>query len=149
MTLLGPYDYTLMIDRPHYHVHPRFAPPATSKKTWKLYTIWKNKKLQYVGITRTRMSQRLNIGLKADGKRGYHGYKLEPGEYALDVWIAEDVPSDDKEALRELESVESEVAFLWRYSTGQWPVAQNEVHFHESDDVHRKLAALIVRRLSP
>jgi len=45
--------------------------------------------------------------------------------------------------LRELETVEAEVAFLCRQQSGQWPAYQTEIHFYPSGPVHRKAASQI------
>jgi hypothetical protein len=44
---------------------------------------------------------------------------------------------------RDIETVEAEVVFLIR-SKGQWPLFQTEIHFHESSEQHRMIAAAII-----
>jgi len=141
--LAGPHSYVVRIEKPRYWVmnttSGNFTPPASSKGIPKLYTYSKEGSLHYVGITTVRLSNRLRYGLTADGTTGYHGYKLQDGEYRLDVWQGSgDV---DREAL---ECVEAEVAFLWRQLEGNWPEAQNEIHFHATNEWQRQQAQRIV-----
>jgi len=129
----------------------KFTPPASKKDKPKVYTVSSNGKLHYVGITRQSMSARLRYGLslKAMGKQrhGYHGYKLEPGNYILHVWSFDKSPQNKNEANEELETIEAEVVFLCRILTGQWPKSQNEIHFHQSESLHRELALTIYQNL--
>lgn len=60
---------------------------------------------------------------------------------ALRVWGHMDAV-DRKEL--DIETAEAEVVFLIR-SAGQWPAFQTEIHFHPSTDIHRKVAADIMR----
>ena len=43
-----------------------------------------------------------------------------------------------------IETVEAEVVFLIRQEYGQWPEHQTEIHFHKSNDIHRKAAEDII-----
>jgi len=45
-----------------------------------------------------------------------------------------------------METVEAEVAFLIRRA-GQWPSGQTEIHFHPSEQMHRKLAEAVVQHV--
>ena len=138
--LHGPHTYQLTIW--HRRYSSNFAPPATTPKLPKLYTIARSHRLVYVGITRTRMSARLGVGLRATGKHGYHGYKLVDGDYHLNVWSG-----SSGTRMEDLESIEAEVAFAWRLVSGQWPAAQNEIHFHQTNANQRKVAQKIIRAL--
>ena len=147
MLATGPQTYELIIDKPRYtvtgpHGHG-FKPPASEPKRWKLYTISKGGKLLYVGIASRRMSARIRDGVTATGAHGYHGYKLDDGEYRLDVWAAtHDVVQED------VERIEAEVAYYWRHHQGNWPEAQNEIHFHTTEQVHRDMAMRVIVALT-
>lgn len=111
----------------------------------KLYLVLRGAEFHYVGVTNRPMAARINLGLKAKGKGGYHGYKWkhirEP--LGLLVWVFE----NEKGApfLRELETVEAEVAFLVRHTTGRWPLSQTEIHFYQSTPAHLQAAQDVVR----
>ena len=111
----------------------------------KLYVVVRQTEFHYVGITNRPMAARINLGLKAKGKGGYHGYKWkhirEP--LGLLVWAFE----NEKGAsfLRELETVEAEVAFLVRHTTARWPLSQTEIHFYHATPAHLQAAQGIVK----
>ena len=52
---------------------------------------------------------------------------------------AEKLPRED------LESVEAEVAYLYRRESGQCPSYQNEIHFHAKNHYHRESAKAILK----
>jgi hypothetical protein len=114
------------------------APPGRGPK---LYLVTSARNIVYVGITRQSLSARLRYGFSADGKNGYHGYRWAKsnGRYYVYCWAF-----DDKVADKELETIEGEIVYLLRESTGQWPKHQTEIHFHTSKEYHRKVAALIL-----
>jgi hypothetical protein len=117
-----------------------FSGHSTQRGLAKLYTLSDAGSLLYVGIAQQPMASRLNFGFKASGKGGYHGYKWKAlkQRLALSVWTAN---IDGKPApLRELETVEAEVAFRCREQSGQWPAYQHEIHFHSSRPEHRAAA---------
>lgn len=120
-----------------------FSKPATLRGMAKLYTLSDAGSLIYVGIALQPMSARLNFGLKAKGKAGYHGYKWKnlQRQLRLSVWTAQ--KDGSFVPLRELETVEAEVAFLCRQRSGQWPLYQHEIHFHPSKENHRRAAERI------
>jgi hypothetical protein len=96
-----------------------------------------------VGIAQQPMSSRLNLGFKANGKSGYHGYKWKKLQQRLrlSIWTASN--EGGYVTLRELEIVEAEVAFLCRHKSGQWPMYQHEIHFYRSEAHHRNVAEKI------
>ena len=120
-----------------------FGAPATIPKLAKLYTISLCRNLLYVGITHGRMSQRLGGGLRASGEHGYHGYKLNDGDFSLNIWTGG--PEMGRE---DMESIEAEVAFEWRKRSAQWPGAQNQIHFHQTNAGHREAARLVLRKIA-
>lgn len=85
------------------------------------------------------MSARIRGGLQATGAHGYHGYKLDDGKYRLDVWAAAQGANRD-----DLECIEAEVVYYWRHHHGNWPEAQNEIHFHPTNNTHREMARRVV-----
>lgn len=121
----------------------KFQAPASTPGCAKLYTVADAGKLLYVGISSQRMSTRLSLGLRFTGAKREYLYKWRNLRHplALSVWTA---ASEDAEAtLQELEIVEAEVAFQCRSVSGQWPLFQNEIHFHQSGSSHRSAAARI------
>lgn len=146
MKLRSPQAYSLQIrDDGSYQLFSdgvacRFSKPASAVKHPKLYTLAADGKLLYVGIASQSMSSRLSFGFRANGKGGYHGYKWKTLRHrlALGVWTADRV--DKPVTLRDLETVEAEVAFFCRQRSGQWPAFQNEIHFFPSFDYHRQAA---------
>ena len=139
----GPQTYKLRVKDKKYSVigpngENHFIKPAT-KKIPKLYVISKGSKILYVGVTVQSISSRLRIGMKATGKCGYHGYMWceKNDTFRLDVWWSEELK------LKDMESIEAEVAYLYRKESGQWPIDQCEIHFHKSYDFHREAAQII------
>ena len=118
---------------------PHFVSPAT-KRCPKLYLVGNRQGLQYVGITNQPMAVRLNMGLKATGTHGYHGYawKMIRTPLTLDVWCVNDSASGD--AIQQFEAVEAEVVYLCRFHTGRWPKSQTEIHFHPPERRHSTMA---------
>jgi hypothetical protein len=135
----------------HYSVvspcgKPHFVKPATNKKSPKIYVVSREGKILYVGSTRQPMASRFSGAFAADGKGGYYGYpwKKAGGQMNLDIWIFS-FPTNMGEAAstRELETIEAEVVFCVRRHSDHWPLAQTEIHFHESEASHREVAEKI------
>lgn len=148
MTLNDPFDFDLALSGGAYRLlrhsaSSKFAAPASTRGIAKLYTLSNDQSLVYVGITQQPMSSRLSYGFRANGKSGYWGYKWKGLESVLrlSVWTAQ--ISGIYAPLRELETVEAEVAFLCRQQSGQWPAHQHEIHFYPSEQQHRDAAAQI------
>ena len=122
-----------------------FVVPATKSKTPKLYVVSKDGFLLYVGVTKQPMSSRLRGGLTANGTHGYHGYAFgrENHTLSLDIWYLE---GDDTKQI-DLEIIEAEVVFLYRQQSGRWPKAQTEIHFHQSENIHKQFAKQILDAL--
>jgi hypothetical protein len=120
-----------------------FTTPATLICP-KIYVVTESKGIHYVGVTNRPMASRLNSGLKARGKGGYHGYrwKIQTKPLVLTVWSFTD--RDGKDFIRELETVEAEFAYLVRKSTGQWPLSQTEIHFYKATTAHLKAVAAML-----
>lgn len=150
MKLNGPHKYQLIITDRSASVRapdgtPHFVTPATERNKPKLYVASKDGELLYVGVTNQPMSVRLRGGLTADGAHGYYGYAWGKKNQSirLDIWYldGEDIKPTD------LETIEAEVVFLYRYQSGQWPQAQTEIHFYPSGTIHRECAKQIVDAL--
>jgi hypothetical protein len=121
----------------------KFSKPASTGRHPKLYTLSSAGKLLYVGVASQSMSSRLSFGFRAKGKGGYHGYKWKilRNRLALSIWTAEQ--EGVTTTLRDLETIEAEVAFLCRQQSGQWPEFQHEIHFYPSQSLHRDAAQKI------
>jgi hypothetical protein len=101
----------------------------------KLYLVKNSEFYQYIGTTFQPIKKRLNQGLKANGKNGYHGYKWKnKTEVELFVWTFEGL---DK---FQIENVEAELVYLIRKKYGKWVFSQNEIHFN-NDFVFGKVLA--------
>jgi hypothetical protein len=116
-----------------------FKGTRASSPGYKIYVAINESGVHYVGCTCTRMSYRLHLGhvRRQDGKNGYHGYKWL-GETGLQLYVfyltGLEHPSKD-EAVTLLnrqvaERVEAELVYAVRSATGQWPLSQHEIHFH-------------------
>jgi hypothetical protein len=114
---------------------PGFSKPATLVCP-KLYVITQSQDIHYVGVTNRPMSSRINLGLKAKGIGGYHGYKWKGIKLPLRLRVWSFPDKTNKAFLRELETVEAEFAFLVRKDTGQWPLSQTEIHFYQATPAH-------------
>jgi hypothetical protein len=101
----------------------------------KLYLLRDSEFYQYVGTTFQSIKKRLNQGLKANGKNGYHGYKWKTKtQIELFVWTFEGLER------YQIENVEAELIYLIRREYGKWVFAQNEIHFN-NDFVFGKVLA--------
>lgn len=101
----------------------------------KIYVIKDKDLFLYVGITIQSLSSRFRYGLKADGEKGYHGYKWKTKDsIELYVWCFESIDKD------QIENIEAELAFLIRTRTGKWPLNQNEIHFNNNFDSGKEIA---------
>lgn len=101
----------------------------------KIYIIKERNEILYVGTTIQSLTSRFRYGLKADGSKGYHGYKWK-NRKCLDlyVWCFETL---DKV---QIENIEAELAFLIRTKTGKWPIYQNEIHFNNNYELGKEIA---------
>ena len=126
-------------------IRPNFHAPDT-RDCPKLYVISEGQDIHYVGVTNQPMSNRINNGLKASGIKGYHGYKWRKlkGTLNLRVWSF-------KRAMnpcfrKQIETIEAEFAYLVRSELGNWPLSQNEIHFHQSNNDHRTAAKKMLKQ---
>jgi len=150
MNVTGPIRYTLTCTPNSYEARcpqgtSKFSGIATNDKP-KLYIASYENIPLYVGITKQTMSTRLRMGFNAKGESGYHGYRWRHTHTKVDfdIWCQLDATEKPKKPLEyELETVEAEVVFLIRRDLDQWPLSQTEIHFHESNETHRRIAAEI------
>lgn len=120
-----------------------FTKPASSKKTPKLYSVYDDKVLHYIGITSQPMSTRLRFGIKAKGQNGYHGYKWKHlDQLYLTIWTVSGC--NEEEAYRALESIEAEAVYLYRKRHKRWPESQHEIHFHNNDSLNWRVPKEII-----
>lgn len=114
---------------------PKLSKPLTGSD-YKIYVLTADKKVLYIGTTKSSLKSRLNSGLKANGKNGYHGYKWKnQREIRIFVWNFTEL---DK---YQTENIEAELAFNVRNKTGKWPKFQNEIHFNNSyEEKGKKIA---------
>ncbi len=151
MNLTGPERYELTFDTEKdnrcvvrcANGTARFSGLA-AQKVAKLYVISRDNWPIYVGVTVQKMGTRLRLGFTAKGESGYHGYAWRKlfKDAMLDVWCPS--PPTGPLTPRDAETIEAEIVFLVR-QTGQWPLFQTEIHFHESNADHRRIAAEIMR----
>lgn len=117
----------------------RFSTQLTKNKVPKIYVIKIKGEVVYIGYTSQSITTRLNSGLKANGKNGYHGYKWKnaTNEMELLVFVFENVltgiKAQDKELIMFVEAIEAELVYKFRSQTGNWPKFQNEIHFNNND----------------
>lgn len=126
----------------------KFSAPASTRGIAKLYVVSYEQKLLYVGIAEQPMSSRLIYGLNAVGEKGYHGYKWKHlrEQLNLTIWTASSNGSYVQR--RGMETIEAEVAFVWRRETGQWPEYQHEIHFFASNQDHKDSAVSIYHHVA-
>lgn len=119
-----------------------FEKPATSKGP-KLYIVQKRGKVLYVGITCQSITNRLRYGFQAKGRGGYYGYKWKgiKGNLDLMIWY---FPGASPKSI---ETVEAEVVFAIRQTTGAWPSFQTEIHFRKASKKESKLADLVCQEI--
>ncbi len=118
-----------------------------NKKKPKIYILKYNKEIIYVGITKSALSGRFRMGLRAFGKNGYYGYKWkelakkgESEDLDLFVYLFENE--------ERTEAIEAEVVYLIRSKSNQWPKYQTEIHFHQSDGGERAVAEKIYNEIN-
>ena len=124
LQLAGPQEFTIQFrDEGSYLLQSagipcKFQAPASIRGIAKLHTLSSGPILVYVGIAGQPMSARLGYGFRANGKGGYHGYKWKGLSHALKLTVWTASTPTRQAPLRELETVEAEVAFLCRRASG-------------------------------
>ncbi len=145
---------------------PQFSNPVTCKSKPKLYVVSHHCRPIYVGTTTDSITKRLNGGFKANPKtsHGYRGYLWKNlREAAIHIWMLTpegpdfDSMNADPSMTRwegncqqreniVVETVEAEVVLLIHQEYLQWPEYQTEIHFHQSQDPHKKAARDIIKQ---
>ncbi|SFJ23007.1 hypothetical protein SAMN04487893_104187 [Myroides guanonis] len=117
-----------------------FHKRLVKKRIPKIYVIKENNEVLYVGTTVQSLTARFRYGLKADGSKGYHGYKWKNKECVdIYVWCFETLNKV------KIENIEAELAFLIRTKTGKWPTYQNEIHFNNNYEQGKEIADKIFK----
>ena len=117
-------------------------PRELKKGKRKLYVVTENSKIVYVGVTILSLSTRINYGFRANGKKGYHGYKWKVlSKVTMFVFVFENL------TIQEIENIEAELVYNVREKTGKWPDFQNEIHFNNLYDKGRSVALRIYEQL--
>jgi hypothetical protein len=120
-----------------YHVSsPRVSAASAAAsgldtETPKLYVVAHGKHIVYVGACPGgHLRRRLQGGLRADGRHGYHGYHWKG--LPVDVHVATNFCPKLTDATCKdfVEAVEAELVFLIRTAAKRWPTHQSEIHFH-------------------
>ncbi|MFH1022869.1 MAG: hypothetical protein V1809_05730 [Planctomycetota bacterium] len=147
MKLIGPERYKLKFNRRKFQISATSGQRELSDRVRasrpKLYAVASGRRLVYVGITNQPIRTRLRIGWAADGSHGYYGYAWRRQLKAATLYVWFHTKTKGKAAVRDLEIVEAEVAYLVR-KRGQWPAFQTEIHFYPSRAGHRKVAKDVV-----
>jgi hypothetical protein len=143
--MIGPERYYLTYSEKAFSVKctqgsSSFSGIAASKLP-KLYVVSIDEKPVYVGQTTRFIRHRLWGGWTG---RWPYKWRLQGNTATVDVWAHTDAK---KGSALDIETVEAEVVYLIRQA-GQWPAFQTEIHFHESQDFHRQVAAEIASRYS-
>ncbi len=136
------YQITLL-DRPNETVHIRINEKeglALQKERRKLYIIYHNKDILYVGEANSSILTRFQRACtsfnyaktKGKSRNGYSGYKwlckkVNP-QRTLQVFTFNFNEAED-ENRDFVEAVEGELVFLIRKNLNYWPKFQNEIHF--------------------
>lgn len=147
----GPERYTLSYTPTDFKAccalgRTTFSGIANSNKP-KLYIASVDNTPIYVGITKQPIRQRLRHGWKANGQSGYHGYAWRHSgtSAVLDIWEHTNAVNRNE---RDIETIEAEIVYRLRHTTGQWPQFQTEIHFYPSNEEHRRIAEGIVGHYS-
>jgi gamma-glutamylcyclotransferase (GGCT)/AIG2-like uncharacterized protein YtfP len=119
----------------------KFSKPETGTDP-KIYAILlPDNTLLYIGQTKQSLSSRFRMGLNPQHQTGYHGYKWKNNaKIKIHCYT---IPSCDKE---EIESIEAEMVYNHRESTGNWPFHQTEIHFYNNEDT-KELAKYLYKEL--
>ena len=119
---------------------------ALLKDRRKLYVVYHEKQVLYVGEANTSIKTRFQRGCNAfnyykknndTARRGYKGYKWLNKElnHNRNLTVTAITFSQEYDDKREtIESIEGELVYLIRQLTGKWPAFQNEIHFSNCDD---------------
>lgn len=145
MNYTGPFIYNLFlgskskksfIERKEQNgIVTNFKFPVTAKKRPKIYIVKAGEVIIYVGYASQSIGNRLSHGFRANGDKGYYGYKWksEYDEVELQVFVFNEFTGnndEDKGYKAFVEAIEAELVYKVRTETGIWPKHQNEIHFN-------------------
>lgn len=123
---------------------------ANNESLSKIYILKLGTDIIYIGITKSKLSNRFRYGLAAIGANGYHGYKWkelaskgESSDIDLFVYLFK-----NNEKNENIEAIEGEIAYLVRNKKGDWPKYQTEIHFHPKSAKEVKIAEKIYNQVS-
>ncbi len=150
MRLDGPERYRMEFDARAFQIEAASVESKMSARARascpKLYVIAVKGRVVYVGVTNQPIRNRLRQGWRADGRTGYYGYPFRHHLKAASLFVWFHTKARGKGLMRDLETVEAEVAYLVR-TGGQWPAFQTEIHFFPSKPAHRSAAKAIVQEV--
>jgi hypothetical protein len=138
----GETSYELSGSEGEKHFHGSLA-----KAGPKIYVYSHGGSIIYVGITRQTMAARISLGINPKYSKHYRGYKFfdDYSSVTLHVWCLSDLSPIKEEANADLQKIECEVVYLYRYYFRQWPKSQTGIHFAKTEPEHRRLAMRIFK----
>jgi len=145
MQYSGPYRFHLLLtgteDKRAFSLKQEtnkksvFHTAVTVKSQPKIYVLKSAGEIVYVGYASQSIGTRLGQGMRANGLKGYHGYKWKQlEEVELIVFVFEKIFSEiaeEKHSYKSyVEAIEAELVYIVRRENGLWPRWQNEIHFN-------------------
>jgi len=131
---------------------------ALYKERRKLYIVYLDEEVLYVGEAHTSIKTRFQRGCNAFNyykknndiaRGGYKGYKwlnkIDNSERSLNVAVAT-FSYDFDNRRNYIEAIEGELVYLIRNKFGYWPKFQNEIHFSNCEGA-REIAEKILEKL--
>ena len=111
-----------------------FSEKLVRSRQPKIYLVRSEDSFLYVGYASQSIKTRLGQGFRANGERGYHGYKWKNlEEVELIVFVFPILDSISKsESRKYFEAIEAELVYKIRTHTGGWPIYQSEIHFNNT-----------------
>jgi len=118
---------------------------ALLKERRKLYLVYYDKQVLYIGEAHTSIKTRFQRGCNAfnyykrnndTARNGYKGYKWLNKElnHNRNLTVTAITFSQEYDDKREtIEAIEGELVYLIRNKMGYWPKFQNEIHFSNAD----------------
>lgn len=127
-------------------IHPKIG-LALKHERRKLYIIYSNKSILYVGEANSSILKRFQRGTvsynhyvrNGKSRNGYKGYKWlnkddNPNRELKVLAVVFDTTKDDNREF--VEAVEGELVYLIKNKYGYWPKLQNEIHFNNNKDAN-------------
>ena len=140
---------------------PAFLGTAAAQVGYKIYVVVNADGVHYVGCTRTSMGARLRLGIQrfrhpSGAYRGYQWLKLPALRlfvFPLPSMLLALADASNTKLSVLAERIEAELVYAVRTHTGQWPLHQTEIHFHNLSttptlaNLTTKIAQLMYNRL--